>query len=71
MLAHEVDALRGSRVLLAPDMVSLAFAHGPADLPSHLLITRPTESNALESFVLQRAEDSAHMAMLVSPQLCS
>lgn len=36
---------------------------------SHLLITRPTESNALESFVLQRAEDSAHMAMLVGSQL--
>lgn len=39
--------------------------------PSHLLITRPTESNALESFVLQRAEDSAHMAMLVSTMLTS
>ncbi|CAK9786244.1 kinase-like protein [Cutaneotrichosporon oleaginosum] len=30
----------------------------------HLLITRPTESNALESFVLLRAEESPHAAML-------
>lgn len=66
MLAHEVDALRGGRVLLATDMVR--YPMDAAD-PSHLLITRPTESNALESFVLQRAEDSAHMAMLVSPYM--
>lgn len=33
---------------------------------SHLLITRPTESNALECFVLDRAEESTHSAMLVS-----
>ncbi|KAJ9121523.1 hypothetical protein QFC22_002141 [Naganishia vaughanmartiniae] len=30
----------------------------------HLLITRPTESNALECFVLERAEESTHSAML-------
>ncbi|BEI81369.1 hypothetical protein CcaverHIS002_0205290 [Cutaneotrichosporon cavernicola] len=30
----------------------------------HLLITRPTASNALESFVLQRAAESPHAAML-------
>ncbi|GMK54237.1 hypothetical protein CspeluHIS016_0108230 [Cutaneotrichosporon spelunceum] len=30
----------------------------------HLLITRPTASNALESFVLQRAVESPHAAML-------
>ncbi|WOO79640.1 Phosphatidylinositol 4-kinase pik1 [Vanrija pseudolonga] len=30
----------------------------------HLLVTRPTESNALENFVLQRAEESPHAAML-------
>jgi hypothetical protein len=34
---------------------------------SHLLITYPTSSNALESFILQRAEESTHSAMLVSP----
>ncbi len=33
---------------------------------SHLLITRPTQSNALESFVVERAEESTHSAMLVS-----
>lgn len=37
----------------------------PVTDTSHLLITRPTESNALESFVLQRAEESPHAAMLV------
>ncbi|RSH90569.1 Phosphatidylinositol 4-kinase pik1alpha (PI4-kinase)(PtdIns-4-kinase) [Saitozyma podzolica] len=30
----------------------------------HLLITYPTQSNALEAFVLQRAEESTHSAML-------
>ncbi|KAK4689090.1 phosphatidylinositol 4-kinase B, partial [Tremellales sp. Uapishka_1] len=30
----------------------------------HLLITRPTPSNALETFILQRAEESTHSAML-------
>ncbi|KAI5453294.1 Phosphatidylinositol 4-kinase pik1alpha (PI4-kinase)(PtdIns-4-kinase) [Naganishia albida] len=30
----------------------------------HLLVTRPTESNALECFVLERAEESTHSAML-------
>jgi phosphatidylinositol 4-kinase len=34
--------------------------------PSHLLITRPTQSNALESFVISRCEESTHSAMLVS-----
>ena len=33
---------------------------------SHLMITYPTTSNALESFVLDRAEESTHSAMLVS-----
>jgi hypothetical protein len=32
---------------------------------SHLMITYPTTSNALESFVLDRAEESTHSAMLV------
>jgi hypothetical protein len=35
---------------------------------SHLMITYPTTSNALESFVLDRAEESTHSAMLVSPK---
>ncbi|KAK8854523.1 hypothetical protein IAR55_003262 [Kwoniella newhampshirensis] len=30
----------------------------------HLLLTYPTESNALESFILSRAEESTHSAML-------
>jgi hypothetical protein len=34
---------------------------------SHLMITYPTTSNALESFVLDRAEESTHSAMLVRP----
>lgn len=38
-------------------------------LLSHLLITRPSTSNALECFVLERAEESTHSAMLVSCRL--
>lgn len=30
----------------------------------HLLVTRPSQSNALECFVLERAEESTHSAML-------
>lgn len=33
---------------------------------SHLLITKPSESRALECFVLERCEESAHVALLVS-----
>jgi phosphatidylinositol 4-kinase len=33
---------------------------------SHLLLTYPTRSNALESFIIERAEQSTHSAMLVS-----
>ena len=32
---------------------------------SHLLVTRPSESRALESFILRRCEDSVHTALLV------
>lgn len=32
---------------------------------SHLLVTRPSKSVALECFVVERAEQSTHIAMLV------
>ena len=35
-------------------------------LRSHLLLTYPSPSNALEAFILSRAEESTHSAMLVS-----
>jgi hypothetical protein len=41
------------------------YGQALTDALSHLLITRPTESNALESFILERAEESTHSAMLV------
>lgn len=67
MLENEIDASRGSGVLLAPDMVSFASRRDPtcAEGVSHLLLTYPTPSNALESFILERAEESTHSAMLV------
>jgi hypothetical protein len=68
MLEDETYASGGSGVLLASDLVrppSLCTMES-AD-SSHLMITYPTTSNALESFVLDRAEESTHSAMLVSP----
>jgi len=66
MLEDETYARRGSGVLLASDLVRPLHpcGKGGADR-SHLMITYPTTSNALESFVLDRAEESTHSAMLV------
>ena len=40
-------------------------AKNHADPSSHLLLTYPSPSNALESFIISRAEESTHSAMLV------
>ena len=45
--------------------VHLGFVRREEADSSHLMITYPTTSNALESFVLDRAEESTHSAMLV------
>ncbi len=36
---------------------------------SHLLVTRPSQSKALESFVVEIAHKSTHIAMLVRKAL--
>lgn len=36
---------------------------------SHLLVTRPSKSCALETFVVERAEQSTHSALLVRDAL--
>jgi hypothetical protein len=36
---------------------------------SHLLITLPSESGALEGFVIKKCEESIHLAMLVCDEL--
>jgi hypothetical protein len=68
MLEDEAYASGGSGVLLASDLVRplVSVRWEDAD-SSHLMITYPTTSNALESFVLDRAEESTHSAMLVRP----
>jgi hypothetical protein len=74
MLEDEAYAGGRSRVLLASDLVCLlgnGAGPGMALIYSHLMITYPTTSNALEAFVLDRAEESTHSAMLVSPKCCS
>lgn len=39
---------------------------GPVDIVnSHLLITRPTKSRALECFVVEVAQRSTHIALIV------
>ncbi len=48
-----------------PQIWCVSVGSALALMSSHLLITYPTQSNALESFVLQRAEESTHSAMLV------
>ena len=35
----------------------------------HLLVSRPTDSAALETFILQRCEESTHVALLVRPPI--
>lgn len=69
MLEDEAYACGGSGILLASDLVGYAFSSIRCSvqvlISSHLMITYPTTSNALESFVLDRAEESTHSAMLV------
>jgi hypothetical protein len=65
MLEDETYASRGSGVLLASDLVRTPGPFTTTADNSHLMITYPTTSNALESFVLDRAEESTHSAMLV------
>jgi hypothetical protein len=66
MLEDETYASGGSGVLLASDLVRPPSLVRQEDADSsHLMITYPTTSNALESFVLDRAEESTHSAMLV------
>jgi hypothetical protein len=67
MPENEEHARGGGRVLLASDMVRrYAVVEGMiAKCASHLLLTYPTPSNALEAFILSRAEESTHSAMLV------
>jgi hypothetical protein len=66
MLEDETYACGGSRILLASNMVCPHLGNDWKANDSHLMITYPTTSNALESFVLDRAEESTHSAMLVS-----
>jgi len=65
MLEDETYASGGSGVLLASNLVCPPSPCTTRADSSHLMITYPTTSNALESFVLDRAEESTHSAMLV------
>jgi len=65
MLEDETYASGGSGVLLASNLVRPPSPCTTTADSSHLMITYPTTSNALESFVLDRAEESTHSAMLV------
>lgn len=58
--------LASDLVRLRPECSTLSLSLNDLQtLHSHLLITRPSQSSALETFVVERAEESTHSAMLV------